>query len=115
MPSDSTRRALPTVLSPTLRRLLDFVLILFGLLAVNSLYLVGVTVAESASGGSFQNYFYLLMFLAHLALGLALLIPALVFGALHLAAPGGAPTATRYAPGSDSISAPSRCSPPACC
>jgi hypothetical protein len=67
-----------------LRRLLDFVLILFGLLAVNSLYLVGVTVAESASGGSFQNYFYLMMFLGHLALGLALLIPALVFGALHL-------------------------------
>jgi tetratricopeptide (TPR) repeat protein len=84
MPSDSTRRPLPTVLSPALRRLLDFVLILFGLLAVNSLYLVGVTVAEAASGESLQNYFYLIMFLGHLALGLAILIPALAFGVLHL-------------------------------
>jgi tetratricopeptide (TPR) repeat protein len=60
------------------------VLILFGLLAVNSLYLVGVTVAEAGGGATYQNHFYLVMFLGHLALGLILLVPGLVFGALHL-------------------------------
>jgi tetratricopeptide (TPR) repeat protein len=67
-----------------LRRLLSIVLILFGLLAVNSLYLVTVTVAETLGGRTIQDYFYLLMFLGHLALGLIVLAPALVFGALHL-------------------------------
>jgi len=84
MSSGSTRRPLPPVLSPALRRLLAFVLILFGLLAVNSLYLVGVTVAEAGGGATYQNHFYLVMFLGHLALGLILLVPGLVFGALHL-------------------------------
>ena len=60
------------------------VLVLFGLLAINSLYLVTVTVAEELSGRTIQNFFYLLTFLAHLGLGLILLVPALVFGALHL-------------------------------
>jgi tetratricopeptide (TPR) repeat protein len=72
------------VLSPALRRLLAVVLGLFGLLAVNSLYLVVINVAGQLSGQSYENYFYLLMFLAHLGLGLLLLIPALLFGALHL-------------------------------
>ena len=72
------------VLSPGLRRLLGLVLLLFGLLAVNSLYLVSVTVAEHIGNQTYQNYFYLVMFLAHLALGLLLIVPGLLFGALHL-------------------------------
>lgn len=83
--STSTRRQpLPPPLSPGLRRLLQVVLVLFGLLAINSIYLVTVTIAETLSGETIQDYFYLSVFLAHLALGLLLLIPALVFGALHL-------------------------------
>jgi tetratricopeptide (TPR) repeat protein len=95
MSSGSTRGPLPPVLSPALRRLLAFVLILSGLLAVNSLYLVSVTVAEAAAGATYQNYFYLVMFLGHLALGLVLLVPVLVFGALHLRRAWGRPN--RYA------------------
>jgi tetratricopeptide (TPR) repeat protein/cytochrome c553 len=72
------------VLSPGLRRLLSGVLVLFGLLAINSLYLVSVTVAEHIATQSYQNYFYLVMFLAHLGLGLLLIVPGLLFGALHL-------------------------------
>jgi tetratricopeptide (TPR) repeat protein len=72
------------VLSPPLRRLLGFVLLLFGLLVVNSVYLVTVSLAGQLSGQSYENYFYLLMFLAHLGLGLLLILPALLFGALHL-------------------------------
>jgi tetratricopeptide (TPR) repeat protein len=83
LPNFDRRPSLP-VLSQALRRLLRVVLILFGLLAVNSLYLAAVTVVEATSGQTLQNYFYLSMLLAHLGLGLLLLLPALIFGALHL-------------------------------
>jgi len=78
--SDSAR----AVLSPGLQRLLAIVLLLFGLLAVNSLYLASITLAEQLSEQTLQNYFYLVMFLVHLGLGLLLIVPGLLFGALHL-------------------------------
>jgi tetratricopeptide (TPR) repeat protein len=81
--SSSRRPTLPPVLTPALRRLLTLVLILGGLLAINSMYLVSVTIAERLGGETLQNSFYLDMFLAHLGLGLVLLLPALVFGAAH--------------------------------
>lgn len=72
------------VLTPGLRRLLRIDAVLLGLLAVNSLYLVSVTLAELASGRIVQNRAYLLMFLAHLALGLLAILPVAVFAGLHL-------------------------------
>ncbi len=58
-------------------------LVLAGLLAINSVYLASVTFAEWLSGRTLQNAFYLDLFLAHLVLGMLLLVPALLFGALH--------------------------------
>ena len=52
---------------------------LFALLVVNSVYLVSVTMA----GVQFQNWFYLVMFLLHLVLGLALVLPVVLFGLFH--------------------------------
>ncbi|UHD15909.1 aspartate phosphatase [Thiocapsa bogorovii] len=75
---------LPAVLSPTLRRVLALLGILFGLLAVNSVYLVAVTAAEWVSGEILENRVYLLMFLLHLLLGLILVVPLVLFGVLHL-------------------------------
>jgi tetratricopeptide (TPR) repeat protein len=72
------------VIGPRLGRLLAVVFVLFGLLAVNSLYLVGITVAEWLSGKSYQAFFYQLMFLLHLMLGLLIVLPAVVFGAMHM-------------------------------
>ncbi len=57
---------------------------LFALLTVNAAYLVGVSLMEWITGETFQNWFYLVMFLAHLALGLALIVPVIAFGAIHL-------------------------------
>ena len=82
--SSPRRKPALAVLSPSLRRLLGLVLLLFGLLVVNSFYLVTVSLAGQLSGQSYENFFYLLMFLAHLGLGLLLILPALLFGALHL-------------------------------
>ena len=83
-PKTGTQRRKPPVVGGVLRPLLALLLLLFTLLAVNSLYLGGVTLAEAVSGQSLQGYVYLVMVLAHLALGL-LLIPAFVlFVAGHL-------------------------------
>jgi tetratricopeptide (TPR) repeat protein len=73
-----------SVLSPPLRRLLVAVLVLFGLLAINSVYLASVTLLAQSGSAVQENYSYLLMFLAHLVLGLLLTLPALLFGALHM-------------------------------
>jgi tetratricopeptide (TPR) repeat protein len=67
-----------------MRRLLGVVFFLFALLAVNSLYLGAVTLLEYRSGEVYQNFFYLVMFLGHLVLGLALILPFVVFGVLHM-------------------------------
>ena len=62
--SSPRRKPARAVLSASLRRLLGLVLVLFGLLVVNSFYLVTVSLAGQLSGQIYQNYFYLLMFLA---------------------------------------------------
>ncbi|HEY5656444.1 MAG TPA: multiheme c-type cytochrome [Myxococcota bacterium] len=77
----STRRPYVPVVGKRLGRLLALVFALFSLLAVDSVYLASVT----ALGTRFQNWFYLIMFGLHLVLGLALIGPVLVFGAVHIA------------------------------
>ena len=76
-----TGRALPPVVGPRLRRLLKVAFALFGLLAVNSLYLASVTVVEELSGDLYQDFLYQVMFLLHLVLGLLIILPAVVFEA----------------------------------
>ncbi|HSU76008.1 MAG TPA: hypothetical protein VLI89_03005 [Burkholderiales bacterium] len=71
-------------IGPRLRKLLFVVFALFAVLAVNSAYLGTITWFEWQSASTLQDYFYQLMFLLHLALGLAIIVPVIVFGALHL-------------------------------
>ena len=71
-------------IGPRLRRLLVAVLVLLAVLVANSAYLGCVTLLEWISGKTYQNYFYLSMFLAHLVLGLLLVIPFLVFAITHM-------------------------------
>ena len=82
-PTPALRRYVPAV-GPRLRKLLAVVFALFALLTVNAAYLVGVTILERATGQTYQNWFYLVMFLIHLALGLSLVLPFLVFGLTHI-------------------------------
>lgn len=81
--SVSRRRYVP-VIGPRLRKLLFVVLGLFALLTVDSLYLGGITLLEWQSGETYQDYFYQIMFLVHLALGLLIVLPVIVFGIIHL-------------------------------
>ncbi len=79
----SPRRRRPVV-GERLRLLLLLVFALFSLLFANSLYLLGVRVLEAATGASYQNWFYLAMFLVHLLLGLLFVVPVLWFGIAHM-------------------------------
>src|SRR5688572_11265221 len=69
---------------PRLRIVLFIVFGLTAILGANSAYLAAITFLEWARGVTYQNYFYQLMFLGHLALGLVLLVPFVIFIAGHL-------------------------------
>src|ERR1051325_6909097 len=71
---------------PRLRLVLYVVFALVAVLGANSAYLGTITFLEFTSGLTYQNYFYQAMFLAHLALGLLLLVPFVVFSAGHIKA-----------------------------
>jgi tetratricopeptide (TPR) repeat protein len=64
--------------------MLGFVFLLFALLALNSVYLAAISLLEQFSDHIYQNYFYLLMFLLHLALGLLITVPVILFGLGHM-------------------------------
>jgi tetratricopeptide (TPR) repeat protein len=71
---------------PRLRKLLYVIFALVAVLGANSAYLAAVTFVEWSTGRTYQNYFYQYMFLGHLVLGLVLVAPFVVFGAIHMAA-----------------------------
>src|ERR1043166_1957807 len=79
------RRFGPAV-GPTVRWVLVAVMCIAAAVAANSIYLALVTFLEWTTGRSLQNYFYQYMFLAHLALGLALLVPFAAFLFFHVRA-----------------------------
>src|SRR3954467_14972975 len=72
---------------PRLRILLYAIFALVALLGANSVYLASITFLgwlKRASGQTFENYFYMYMFLAHLVLGLLLVLPVIIFGIFHI-------------------------------
>lgn len=71
-------------ISPRLRVLFVVVLVLLAFLGANSAYLISVTGLEALSGHVYQNYFYQIMFLLHVVLGLLLIVPFVVFGTIHM-------------------------------
>lgn len=83
-PSPLRRRRYIPAVGPRLEKLLVIVFGLFALLAINAVYLLGVTILESATGRTYQNWFYMNMFLVHLVLGLLFILPVIVFGLAHM-------------------------------
>lgn len=71
-------------IGPRLHRLWFLILGAFAVLAVNSAYLGSITLLEWLSSATYQDYFYQLMFLLHLLVGLLVTGPIVVFGMLHL-------------------------------
>ncbi|HET6247237.1 MAG TPA: multiheme c-type cytochrome, partial [Tepidisphaeraceae bacterium] len=83
-PINPPRKRYVRAIGPRLRVLLVFVFILAALLGANSIYLVSVHLLELCRGVVYQDYFYQCMFLAHLALGLLIVVPFIVFGIGHI-------------------------------
>lgn len=82
-----SRKKYVRAVGPRLRILLSVLLGLTAVLAANSVYLGAITFLEWLKGDpdtTYQNWFYMVMFGAHLGLGLALVLPVLVFGILHI-------------------------------
>ncbi|OYP39127.1 tetratricopeptide repeat protein [Rhodopirellula sp. MGV] len=69
---------------PKLRKLLYFIFVLFALLFANSGYLGLITFLEWFSQETYQDYYYQYMFLAHLLLGVILILPVVIFGFVHM-------------------------------
>lgn len=82
-PRPQRKRASKAV-GPQLARLLAVVFGLFALLAVNSVYLGGITLLQHFTGEVYEDWFYQGMFLFHLLLGLILIVPFVVFCGIHI-------------------------------
>ena len=78
-PEPRRKRYVPAV-GTRLKRLLAVVFGLFALLVVNSVYLAAVSATQWMTGQTWENYFFQWMFLVHLGLGLAIVLPIVVFG-----------------------------------
>src|SRR3989440_7506464 len=81
------KRKYVRAVGPRLRLLLLFIFGLVAVLAANSVYLGAVTFLEwlkADPNQTYQNWFYMVMFGAHLALGLLLVAPVIIFGAIHI-------------------------------
>ncbi|WP_166822272.1 tetratricopeptide repeat protein [Thalassoroseus pseudoceratinae] len=78
------RRKYEPAVGPKLRKLLYVVFGLSALLAATAIYLAAITAMEVATGKVYQNWFYQLVFLAHLGLGLLFVVPLIAFGLIHL-------------------------------
>lgn len=78
------RRKYVRAVGPRLKGLLALVFGLFAVLAANSLYLASVTCLEWVTKRTYQDFFYQVMFLVHLVLGLAFVLPVIVFGIVHM-------------------------------
>lgn len=85
IPQSAPARKVVKAIGPKLRRVLYVLLFILAVLFANSAYLATITSLEWVSGQTYQNYFYQCMFLAHLILGLLVIVPFIVFAIVHTA------------------------------
>jgi tetratricopeptide (TPR) repeat protein len=81
------RKKYVRAIGPRLRVLLYFILGVVAVLAANSVYLGAISILEwlkSDPNSTYQNWFYMVMFGTHLGLGLLVVLPVIVFGAVHI-------------------------------
>ncbi len=83
-PSPAPRKRYRKPVGPGLKKLLYVVFALFAVMGVNSVYLVSVTLLEYLHKQTYQNYFYQIMFLIHLVLGVLIILPFIAFGIKHI-------------------------------
>jgi hypothetical protein len=85
----TTRKKYVPAVGPRLKVLLSIILAVFAVLSVNSVYLVAIRLLDwraslSGLGVTYQNWFSIAMLGLHIALGLLIILPVIVFGAAHM-------------------------------
>jgi hypothetical protein len=86
-PQPAPRKKYQRAVGPRLRVLLYFIFALVAVLAANSAYLSAITGLEwlkADPNATYQNWFYMVMFGTHLALGLLIVLPIIIFGIIHI-------------------------------
>ena len=78
------RRVVRKAIGPRLRIVFNVMLLLLALIAANSAYLMGVKVLEWWTSRTYQDFFYICMFLMHIVVGLLIVVPFLIFGLIHM-------------------------------
>ena len=84
MSTTIAKKAYTPPIGRKLKKLLYVVFALLSLLGANSLYLATITFLEWQRGETYQNQFYMAMFLGHVVLGLIFLVPFVLFGLIHM-------------------------------
>jgi tetratricopeptide (TPR) repeat protein/heme/copper-type cytochrome/quinol oxidase subunit 2 len=79
-----SRKIVRKAIGPRLRIVFNVMLVLLALIGANSAYLVGVKVLEWWTTQTYQDYFYICMFLMHIVVGVLIVVPFLVFGLVHM-------------------------------
>jgi tetratricopeptide (TPR) repeat protein len=82
---DRRGRAYTPAIGPGLKPLLWVVLVGFALLGANGVYLASISALGRLRSQPQETYFYYLMFICHIVLGLVLTLPFIIFGFGHLA------------------------------
>jgi tetratricopeptide (TPR) repeat protein len=81
------RKKYVRAVGPRLRVLLYCIFASVAVLAANSIYLSAITLLEwfkNDPNVTYQNWFYMVMFGTHLLLGFVLVLPVVIFGAIHI-------------------------------
>ena len=79
-PKKMVRRAI----GPKLRIVFNVVLALIAIIGANSVYLAGVTFMQWWTTQTYEDLFYQWMFLVHIVLGTLVVVPFIIFGAVHI-------------------------------
>src|SRR5690349_8545586 len=72
-------------IGPRLKILLAVIFAGVAILGATGVYLLTITLLEKFRGQTFTNWFTLSMFIAHVVLGVLIVVPFLFFGFTHLA------------------------------
>src|SRR5262249_3200577 len=81
---DARGRPYEPAVRPRLKIVLAFIFVAVALLGATGAYLFTVRVLERSRGLQYTNQFSLWMFIAHIFIGLLIVVPFLAFGFLHL-------------------------------
>jgi tetratricopeptide (TPR) repeat protein len=82
---DARGRVYEPAVGPRLKILLAFIFACVAVLGASGVYLLAIDLLEKSRGFTYTNQFTLWMFLAHVLVGVLLVVPFLVFGFIHLA------------------------------